>query len=392
VLTGRVSLRGEVLIVGAELVDVVHGTQLWGEQYTTRMLDILTVEEDIAGEISRGLRLKLPPAHETNVAQRPTEDGEAHRLYLRSRYEINNATTTPDGFNRAVEYAQQATKRDPAYAPAYVALARAYRWLGLIGSLPNREANTRARTAALKALEIDESLAEAHTALAHSRWLLDWDWVAAEREFKRAIELDPNSADAHDDYSLYLTIMGRFEEGLAHAKRAVELDPLTPARRGCIGLAYFFAREFDQALSAYREALDFDRNVDFHFYFGWIYREKGLYEQAIEEYRRLLENNPGNPHALGHLGNTYARAGRAREARECLQKLKDRARDEKVGTYEVAFIHAALGEKDQAFEWLEKAYEERNQGLAFLKVDPTLDPLRSDPRFERILRRMNFPS
>ena len=390
VLTGRVSLRGDALIVGAELVDVVQGTQLWGDHYTTRMEKILTVEEDIAGEIWRGLRLKLPRSDTNHLTRRATEDAEAYRLFLRSRYEINYAR--PDGFNRAVEYAQQATARDPTFAAAYAALARAYRGLGIYGLLSNREANTRVRAAALKALDIDESLAEAHTALADARWLLEWDWAAADHQFKRAIELNPNSADAHDDYSIYLAAMGRFEEGLAHGKRAVELDPLTPARRWCIGIVYYFARQFDEALGTYNSALEFDRNLDFHVNVGWNYREKGMYEQAIAEIRKGVEKNPSSPHILGHLGNAYARAGRAREARECLRKLEDRSRDENVGTYEVAFIHAALGEKDQAIEWLEKAYEERNQGLAFLKVAPELDPLRSDPRFQRILRRMNFPS
>jgi eukaryotic-like serine/threonine-protein kinase len=388
VLTGRLSLRGDTLVVGAELVDVIQGTQLWGDQYNTRMGDILDVEENISSEIARELRLKLPPSDEGRESRRATEDTDAYRLYLRSRYELNNGG--PDGMNKAVEYAQHATARDPAYAPAYVALAQAYRDLGINGFLSNREANTRVRTAAMRALEIDESLAEAHTALAGVRWLLDWDWAAADRQFKRAIELNPNSADAHDDYNFYLLAMDRLEEALAHGRRVVELDPLTPWRRQCIGLAYYFARQFDEALSAFKAAMEVDPDLRFHFYVGWIYREKGMYEEAIAEFRKGLESTPGRPHLLGHLGNAYARAGRAREARECLRKLKDRSRDENVGTYEVAFIHAALGEKDEAFEWLERAYVERNQGMAFLRVDPPIDPLRSDPRFERMLRRMKL--
>jgi tetratricopeptide (TPR) repeat protein len=172
----------------------------------------------------------------------------------------------------------------------------------------------------------------------------------------------------------------------------VELDPLTPWRRFGIARVYIFTRQFDQALRAYREVLEFDPNMSSHFTLAWIYREKGMYEEAIAEFREILKQDPGAAAALGHLGNAYARAGRVREARECLRKLKQRSNADKVGTYEVAFIHAGLGEKDQAFEWLEKAYEARDQGLSFLKVDPTLDPLRSDPRFQDLLRRMNFPS
>ena len=244
----------------------------------------------------------------------------------------------------------------------------------------------------MTALEIDESLPEAHIALAQIESRLDWDWAGAERRFKRALELNPNSADAHDWYSFYLAQMGRFEESMAHAKRAVELDPLTLGHRHDIATVYFFARQFDQALRVEREALEFDPSTRLHLLFGWIYREKGMYEEAIVEFREILKQEPGSAYALGHLGNAYARAGRVREARECLRKLKQQSNADKVGTYEVAFIHAGLGEKDQAFEWLEKAYEEHDQGLSFLKVDPTLDPLRSDPRFQDLLRRMNFPS
>jgi tetratricopeptide (TPR) repeat protein len=271
-------------------------------------------------------------------------------------------------------------------------LADSYIVLGMFLQLSNRDALSRARTAAMKALEIDESLPEAHTALAHVQSRLDWDWGGAERGFKRALELNPNSAEAHGGYSFHLTQTGRFEESMAHAKRAVELDPLTLRHRQHIAFVYFFARQFDQALKVYRDILEFDPNMHPHLMFGWIYREKGKYEEAIADFREILKQDPGAAAALGHLGNAYARAGRVREARECLRKLKQRSNADKVGTYEVAFIHAGLGEKDQAFEWLEKAYEARDQGLSFLKVDPTLDPLRSDPRFQDLLRRMNFPS
>jgi tetratricopeptide (TPR) repeat protein len=245
------------------------------------------------------------------------------------------------------------------------------------------------RTAAMKALEIDESLPEAHTALASTRLMLDWDWAAAEREYKRAIELDPNSADAHDGYTTYLILMGRFEEGIAHGQQAVTLDPLTPGRTLAVGIAYYFARQFDRALSAYRDALEFNPDLDLHFWLGATYREKGMYEKAIAEFRKADDMNPARPFMFGHLGNTYARAGRAKEARECIRKLFKE--DEKIRCCPLAGVYMGLGEKDKALEWLEKAYAVRDQGLAFLKVDPLADPLRSDPRFERILRRMNFP-
>jgi eukaryotic-like serine/threonine-protein kinase len=388
VVTGRVSLRGETLVVGAELVDVDQGTQIWGEQYNTRMGDILAVEENISAAISGGLRVKLPTRDGGLLTRRRTEDSEAYRLYLRSRYETHKAKT-PEELKRAVAYAREAIERDPKYAPAYVALSEAYSEFGDMHALPNQDARAMGRAAAMKALEIDESLPEAHTALALTRLNLDWDWAAAEREYKRAIELDPNSADAHDGYTTYLVLMGRFEEGIAHGQQAVTLDPLTPGRHLAVGAAYLLARQFDRALSAYRDALEFNPDLDLHFWLGATYREKGMYEEAIAEFRKALDVSPGRPYLFSHLGNTYARAGRPKEARECIRKLLKE--DEKISAYSLTLVYAGLGEKDQALEWLEKAYAVRDQGLAYLKVDPAVDPLRTDPRFERILRRMNFP-
>ncbi len=385
-------------LIGAELVDVAQGTQLWGDRYNTRMADISALQQDIARDISRKLRGKVAPRDETRLTTRHTENSEAYRLYLLSRYHYIT-WTTPEGLKRAVEYAQQSIEKDPTYAPAYTALASSYITLGTIFQLSNRDALSRARTAAMTALEIDESLPEAHFDLAQVQSRLYWDWAGAERGFKRALELDPNSASAHGEYSFHLNHMGRSEESLAHAKRAVELDPLAPprglGRRQGIGLAYFGARQYDQALRAEMEALEFNSNLGNGSYlFGWVYREKGMYEEAIAEFRKLLKQDPRSAAALAHLGNTYARAGRVREARECLDLYRQLRRSdvETVGAYGIAIIHAGLGEKDQAFEWLEKAYEARELGMIFLKVDPPLDPLRSDPRFQDLLRRMNFPS
>jgi TolB-like protein/Tfp pilus assembly protein PilF len=392
VLTGRVSARGDSLLIGAELVDVARGTRIWGEQYKTPLKDIVALEQDIAGEISRGLRLKLHPRDKTLPSGRHTEDGEAYRLYLLSRYEMNNLRT-PERIKKALEYAQQAVESDATYAPAYAMVAQAYLMLGGHEFLSNKEAMSRARTAALKALEIDETVPEAHMALGWVRAVFDWDWAGADRAFRRAIELNPNSPDAHFGYSGYLAPMGRFQEGMAHAQRALELDPLTPQRRRRIGQMHYFSRQYDRALGTFRAALEFDPELGgAHFWLGWIYREKGMFEEAIAEFRKALGDEPRQPPTVGHLGNAYARAGRVREARECLRELKQRSKVDTVGTYEVAFIHAGLGEKDEAFEWLEKAYADRDQGMLYLKVDPTLDPLRSEPRFHDLLRRMNFPS
>jgi serine/threonine protein kinase/tetratricopeptide (TPR) repeat protein len=391
VVTGRVSQRGDTVVIRAELVDVAQGTQIWGEQFHTRMEDIFTVQEDIASNISRGLRLKLAPEDETRLARRHTENPEAHRLYLLSRHELNKGT--PEGQRKALEYARQATEKDPTYSPPHATLAESYNLLGETLELAYREAFSRAKTAARKAIAIDETLPEGHAALADAVLRLDFDWTGAEREYERALELNPSSAAAQGADGLYLGQVGASEEGVQHARRAVELDPLSPMRHFALFQLYYFGRQFDRALEALREATQL--NPDFglpHFFLGWIHREKGRYEEAIAEFGEISEEGRTSPAILGHLGNTYARAGRVREARECLRELQDRLEEESFGVYEVALIYAGLGEKDHAFEWLERAYEEHDKGLIYLKVDPPLDPLRSDPRYEDLLRRMNFPS
>jgi tetratricopeptide (TPR) repeat protein len=351
------------------------------------MGDLISVQDDIANDISRGLRLKLAPKDEALLTRRHTESSEAYRLYLLSRHELNKPG--PGGPRKGLEYSQQATEKDPTYAPAYAALARAYIRLGVFEMLPARQAHSRAKAAATRALEIDETLPEGHLALASAVYL-GWDWAGAQRGFERAIELDPNSADFHAAYGNYLVVVGRRpRDGIDHMKRAVQLDPMSSGRRANLGWGYYFDRQYDEALGMAREALEFGSDPSFLGFRGMSYREKGMYEEAIAELRNpaIREDIP----FLAHLGNTYARAGRVKEARECLRKLKERSRGSDVGAYGTALIHAGLGEKDEAFEWLEKAYEERDKGMAFLRVDPTLDPLRSDPRFQDLLRRMNFP-
>jgi eukaryotic-like serine/threonine-protein kinase len=384
VLTGRVSLRGDTLVIGAELIDVARGTQLWGERYNTRMDDIVAVQEDIAGDITQALRLKLAPEDNTLLARRHTENPEAYRLYLLSRYELSKATV--EGHKKAIEYAQQATKKDPSYAAAYVALAQAYANYSFKGEIPYREGYSRSRTAATRALQLDETIPEAHSALAKTMVFLDWDWAGAEREMKRALELNPGSAEAHDVYGLHLVVLGRRKEGIEYLKRALALDRQSLSFRGNLFIAYYLDRQWDQALGQVRER--FDDTPHAPGMRALIYREKGMYEEALAESRKV----PTNHGCHGHLANLYARAGRVREARECLREIRQRVDEHDVGAYEMALAHAGLGEKDEAFEWLERAYEVRDQGVVYLKLEPPLDPLRSDPRFQDLVRRMRFPS
>jgi tetratricopeptide (TPR) repeat protein len=321
---------------------------------------------------------------ESLAAGRQTKSPEAYRLYLLSRYELSKAST--DGYKRAIEYAQQATEKDPRYAAAYVALAQAHTSYGAMGEIPYREGYSRSRTAATKALELDETLPEAHSALAMAVVFLDWDWTGAERELKRALELNPGSAEAHDVYAFHLVVLGRQKEGIEHAKRAVALDRLALSCRIGLFFAYYLDRQYDLALEQAREWSEVEGSTQAHGFRALVFREKGMYEESLAEDRKEF------PTCGGHRGNTYARAGKVREARECLREIRERVNKDRVGAYDMALVHAGLGEKDQAFEWLERAYEDRDQGIAFLKVDPPLDPLRSDPRFQDLLRRVRFPS
>jgi tetratricopeptide (TPR) repeat protein len=244
-------------------------------------------------------------------------------------------------------------------------------------------------TLALRAVAIDDSLAEGHAALAYAVLYLDWDWLAAGRESQRAIELNPNSAGGHGSRCRYFTCVGQSEEAIREAKRAVQLDPVIPGPYETLGFAYYFGHQYDKALEALRMGEEINPKWDDRWFRAVALREKGLYAEAIAVFKSM---DVGFAHAWGHLGYAYARTGKRAEAQEMIRKLKGRAaQKDRIGTYEVALVYAGLDEKDQAFKWLEKAYEAHDKGMCFLKVDPPLDPLRSDPRFQDLVRRMNFP-
>jgi TolB-like protein/tetratricopeptide (TPR) repeat protein/predicted Ser/Thr protein kinase len=385
VLTGRVSLRGDTLVIGAELVDVAKGTQLWGERYNTKMGDIFVVQEDIASQISRGLRLRLAPPDQGLLTKRQTGSPEAYRLHLLGRYELTMGTV--EGFKKAIQYAQQATEKEPGYAAAYETLALALAGYTKMGEMPYREGYSRSRTAATKALELDERLPEAHLVLSWDVLSLDWDWAGAEREMKRALELNPSLAEAQSKYGFYLVLMGRrSKEGIEYLERALALDPASLVCRVGLLYGYYLDRQYDQALARAKKMPELNSFAWAHGLLALVYREKGMYEEAIAEDRKA------SPRCSGHRGNTYARAGKVSEARGCLREIRERFEKEGVGAYDMALVYAGLGEKDQAFEWLERAYEVHDQGITALKVDPPLDPLRSDPRFQDLLRRLKFPS
>jgi TolB-like protein/Tfp pilus assembly protein PilF len=385
VLTGRVAQRGNNLIVQTELVDVNSGSQLWGQQYNRELADIFSVQENIASEISGKLQSTLTGEDLKRVTKRFTQNSEAYQLYLRGRYNWNKGTI--EGFKKAIDYFQQATNKDPNYALAYAGLADSNLSLGSYWV----EAIAEAKTVALKALQIDDSLAEAHIALGNIKLLLDWDWAGAEKEFSRAIQLAPNSALAYNQYGMYLAAMGRLEEAIATVQRSLTLDPLSPIINANLGWYLLYAGKKEEAAEQFKKTLEIDENyVSAHWGLGVAEQQRGVYPEAIAELRKAFSLSEDSPVLLGHLGYTYGLSRDAPNARKALDDLGKLSRRQYVSSVSIALIHAGLGENDKAFEALKRAYDEHDFPLVLLKVAPWFDRLRGDTRFRDLLVRMSL--
>jgi eukaryotic-like serine/threonine-protein kinase len=389
VLTGRVVRRGDQLAVSAELVDARDNSHIWGEQYNRRLSDVLAVQQEIAREIAGRLRARLTGEERRRVTRNYTENVEAYQLYLRGRHHWNKRTG--EGLRQAIEYFRQAIDRDPNYALAYSGLADCYSNLERYTGAPSSEGIPRARAAASRALEIDDSLAEAHASLGFV-YYQSWQWAEAERELKRAIELNPNYASAHQWYGLWLDVMGRFDEAVAEGRRAQELDPLSQVIN--VNLAVYSLRrgELDAAINQCRKVIELSPNApDPHNVLSHVYRRQGRHEEAMAELEMAAELS-GRRASYAPLGYGYAVAGRRSEALAILRGLEDRyARREARGAL-IAYVYAGLGDKDLAFQWLERDFQERSGVLAGSMIfHPYLDPLRGDPRYRDLLRRMGLP-
>jgi TolB-like protein/DNA-binding SARP family transcriptional activator len=389
VFKGRITQRDSSVAIGVELIDARDNSQIWGQRYDRKLADILVLQDEIAKEITTALRLRLTGAEEKRLAKRYTENAEAYQLYLKGRYYWNKRTK--DAARKGVSHFQQAIDQDPNYARAYAGLADSYYVLGYYSALPPKEAFPKAKAAAMKALEFDDSLAEGHAALAVVIRDFDWDWAKAEKEFNRAIELNPRYASAYEWCANLFTAVGRREEGLTQMKRAQEMDPLSLIINADLGRTFYFARDCDQSLEQLRRALEMDPNFGLaHVFLGQVYVQKGMFEKAISEFQEGIVLSSGSTYALARRAHTYAVAGQRGEAQKELNRLKELSEQEYVSPYDIAVIYVGLGEKDQAFAWLERAYENRSPWLVYLKVEPALDPLRSDPRFADLLCRMNL--
>jgi TolB-like protein/tRNA A-37 threonylcarbamoyl transferase component Bud32 len=388
VIEGSVLRSGDRVRITAQLIQATTDRHLWAQSYERDLRDILALQSDVAGAIANEIKIKLTPQEQARLARGRSVDPEAYRLYLQGRYYFSRRTLP--AFDKSIQLFQQVLEKDPGSALAYAGLAESYGilpWYG--GGLP-KEAFPKAKAAAVKALELDDFLAEAHAALGFVLLYWDWDWSAAEGELKRAIELKPGYVVGHHWYAEYLSAMGRHEEAIAQVRRAQDLDPLSPLMLAIGGEVCFYARRYDEAIEQCQKALELDSNYALaHANLAWGYLGKGLHGEAIAEFEKAARLY-GSDRTLG-LPLAYAAAGRRGEALKMLDLAREQSKRGEISPWWLAQMYLGLGEKQKALEWLEKAYEEHDPRMAFLKVEPLLDALRSDPRFQNLLRRMNFP-
>ncbi|HET6374036.1 MAG TPA: protein kinase [Candidatus Polarisedimenticolia bacterium] len=389
VLTGRVTQRGDNLSISAELVDARDNSHLWGGQYNKRSSEILSLQEEIARQISENLRLKLTGEERTRLAKRPTESTEAYQLYMKGRYFWNQRGK---GILKAAECFEQALALDPRYALAHTGLADSYSLLAFYGFMPSREAFPKAEAAATRALELDESLGEAHASLGYVRWQFDWDLTASEREFLRAIELAPNYPPAHYWYSTNLQNRGKHDQALVEVQKALALDPMSYFTNVFVGWHWLRAGEYDRAVELLPKAIELNPSLAIgHLLLGQALILKSRFPEAIAELEEADRISEGDSWTRGSLAYAYAASGRRDRASEILDELRKPPR---VGGYRrsfaIALAHAGLGEMDSVFEFLDKAYEERDPLLSLLKLDHLFDPFHDDPRWMPLIRKIGI--
>jgi TolB-like protein/Tfp pilus assembly protein PilF len=390
VLTGKMIQRGDRLVVQVELVDLANDAQLWGGHFNRKLEDIFDVQEELARQISENLRLRLTPEDEKRLAKRPTQNREAYQLLLKAKYHLNKPTR--ESLQRGLVYARQAIEADPGYSEAYAWMSAVYSSLGMFDFVPPAEAFPKAKAAAQKALEIDDSLAEAHAVLGWVRLFNEWDWSGAEHTCKRAIELNPNYAWGHAIWSDWLVVIGRREEAIAEERLAVELDPLSAALNARLGSKLSLRGDYDRALEQLQKALELDPNVVFtNVTLALTYSRKEMYEEGLATCEKVVSLCGSSPLGRALSSLILARAGKTDEAQKILNELK---RYRKLDSWSLMLLAAAccvMGEKTEAFEFLEVAYQQRGSWLVFLGANPTYSNIRTDPRYADLLRRMGLP-
>lgn len=387
VVEGSVLRVAERVRITAQLIGAVPERHLWADNYDRDFGDILILSSEVARAIAREIKVAVTPTEEARLTSTRPVNPEAHDLYLRGKYHYFKLTKKE--LEKANEYFQQAIEVDPNYAQAYAGLAASYEYLSWASHLPLDEAKSKTSALLRKALEIDDTLAEAHLALSGVQFYLDWDWLEGEEEIKIAIALNQNLAEAHYEYAYYLMAMGRFEESIAEAKRALQLDPLSYQYEGTLAYMYYQARQYDQAIAGYQRMAELEpKKSGAYSGLARIYVQMGRYEDAVRTRQKAMTLSGTPPEEVEALGRAYSESGPKGYWMWRLEKLKGQYEHD---PYFTAQIYAQLGDKEQAFAWLEKAYEKHDGRIYTLKVEPLLDPLRSDSRFQDLLRRLNFP-
>jgi DNA-binding winged helix-turn-helix (wHTH) protein/TolB-like protein/Flp pilus assembly protein TadD len=394
VLDGRIQRAGDRIRLTVQLIRVSDGAQMWGDTFDEKYTNIFAVEDTVSEQVARSIRLELTGEEQKRLTQRATENSAAYQAYVKGRFFWNKRTT--EGLQKGLEYFQEAVALDPGYTQAYAGIADSYALLGLFTVVAPKVAFPKAKEAATKALEMDPELADAHATLGFVGLYYDWDGLAAENEFRRALRSNPNYAIAHTWYGENLAAMGRFGEAIAEAKRAEAEDPLSLTISTNIGLISYLAGQNDQAIEAFKKAIEIDPNFPrAHFRLGNAYRQKGLYQQALAEYQKAVQlsgggETYGDQYYEASVGEAYAILGNTGEARKVLNRLIRRSKNRYVPAYAIALIYVGLGERDHVFEWLQRAYDERSTSMAYFKVDPALNDFRSDPRFAAIAQSIRF--
>ncbi|MGB8803990.1 MAG: tetratricopeptide repeat protein [Chthoniobacterales bacterium] len=387
ILEGSVQRAGEQVRINVQLIKATTDAHLWADTYDRKLTDIFAVESEIAKTIADTLKAKLTGSEEHAIAVRPTEDLEAHQLYLKGRYFWNKRTG--NDVEKSIGYFNQAIAADPKHALAYAGVADAYALLPAVTAVSPRESFSKAEAAARKALALDDTLAEAHSSLAASLCYYDFDFAQAAREFQRAIELNPNYATAHQWYGIvYFAAQGRFDEAISEVKRALELDPLSLIINSDLGRTYYFARRYDEAVEQLHKTLEMDSNFFFaHRHLGCVLEVKGDFPAAIKEYQKARELND-DPRVLALLGHVFAVSGNKTEAIKILDQMKALSQGRYVSAYSFALLYLGLGDKNEALRWLEQSYQDRFPEITRIKVEPLLDPLRGDPRFQALAEKV----
>jgi serine/threonine-protein kinase len=386
VLSGRVKHVGDRIVINVELVDSQDGSHLWGEQYNREIADLVELQEEMSTEIAEKLRIRLTGAEKKRLRKKSTDNTEAYQLYLRGRYQWNKRTE--ESLKKGIAHFQDAIESDPLFAGAYAGLADSFVTLATNIPLPPREAMPKAKAAATKALEIDGSLAEAWASLAAVKWWYEWDWEGAEAAYNSAIKLNPNYATAHDGYAMFLCAGGRFDASLEQVRKATDLDPLSRIIVVHSGWPFYFARDYESAIGRFEKALELDDNfIPAHGWLGMALGQQHRYEEALASFQRALATDRV-PILLSMLAHTRAIAGQRREAEMILSMLGEQGKTRYISPYDIAVIHAGLGDRAAALAKLQEAYEDRSAWMVFINVDPRLDPLRDEPAFQELAARL----